>query len=144
MEPEPLTVETESTADERAFLDEQIIAFNFARTGVPFGGFVSCLVRDSAGAIVAGVHGHVWGGCCQIHTLWVHESLRGQGHGTRLLDAAEAEAARRGCDQVILDTHSFQAPDFYRKHGYTLLGTVDGYPHGHQKFYFGKRLTPAP
>jgi hypothetical protein len=55
--------------------------------------------------------------------------------------AAEREALGRGCRQAILDTHSFQAPDFYPRLGYLLCGTADDYPVGHQQLYFQKRLS---
>ncbi len=137
--------ESEPAADDVGFLNNQINAYNIALTGVPFGGSVSSFCRDEAGAVVAGIHGYVWGECCQIELLWVCAALRGQGYGTRLLRAAEAEATRRGCTQVVLDTHSFQAPGFYRKLGYDIVGVVEGYPHPpHQKIYLSKRLPGQP
>ena len=47
----------------------------------------------------------------------------------------------RGCTQALLDTHSFQAPDFYVQQGYIIYGTIDDYPLGHQKHYLRKSLT---
>ena len=65
-----------------------------------------------------------------ISHLWVHPLQRGQGLGRSLLHAAEQEAARRGCEQVVLSTHSFQAPAFYERLGFTRAGAVTGYPRG--------------
>ena len=60
--------------------------------------------------------------------------------GTRLLDAVEREARRRGCDRIVLTTFSFQAPDFYRKHGFVVLAATEDHPHGHQHLLPRKRL----
>ena len=47
---------------------------------------------------------------------------------------------RRGCAGVRLDTTSFQAPDFYKRHGYTEFGRIDGYPPGHARIWLMKRF----
>ena len=124
-----------------AFLERQIVAFNPERTGIRDGSLLASFVRDDGNAIVAGLYGWTWGGTCEIRYLWVDERLRGQGHGRRLLAAAEGEALRRGCSQVILATHSFQAPGFYRKLGYATLAVIDDYPRGHQQLLMRKALS---
>lgn len=136
----PIHLEREPAAGDIEFLQSQVNAYNLAGTGVPFGGHLACFIRDGEGQIVAGLWGWTWGDCAEIRTLWVHEALRGQGYGSRLLRAAEAEARARDCTQVILDTHSFQAPHFYRRRGYERVGLVEGYPTPHQKLYLRKRL----
>lgn len=80
------------------------------------------------------------GGCCEIKYLWVREDQRGQGYGTRLLASPETEAIARGCQQIVLSTHSFQAPDFYRKFGYDIVGAYDNYPKGYQQIFLRKSL----
>jgi ribosomal protein S18 acetylase RimI-like enzyme len=97
------------------------------------------LVHDDQDELVAGLCGHTWGGCCEIRQVWVHESLRGQGLGRQLLESAEAEAKYRKCSQIILTTHSFQAPNLYRRLGYELVATLDDYPQGHSQLIFRKR-----
>jgi ribosomal protein S18 acetylase RimI-like enzyme len=97
-------------------------------------------LRDESGAIRAGLAGHTWGGCCEIRFLFVREGERRTGIGSALLSAAEREAVARGCDQIVLSTHSFQAPDFYRRHGYREVGRAEGYPRAHAQLYFAKRL----
>src|ERR1051326_7354832 len=131
----PLVIETQPAHADVDFLEEQINAYNIAQTGIDFGGLLACFARDEANQIVAGLMGWTWGDCCEIRSLWVHADLRGQRYGTHLLQAAEEEAARRGCAQVVLNTHSFQAPEFYRKRGYEIVGVVDGYPYEHQNLY---------
>ncbi len=143
MDNQPLRIETAPNPADLAFLDERINEFNIASTGIPFEGEFASFVRDTRGTIIAGIAGWTWGGCCYIHTLWVLESLRGQGHGARLLQAAEHEAIARDCHLITLETHSFQAPGFYTKFGYTLVGRVDGYPRGHTKLWLQKLLGSA-
>ena len=58
------------------------------------------------------------------------------------MDAAEQEAAARGCLRMALSTHSFQAPDFYRERGYAEAGRTPGYPAGHSQVHMVKELVP--
>ncbi len=137
-----LTIENEPTPQDVQFLDDQLTEFNFAQTGIRDGRLLASFARDEARQIVAGIYGWTWGGTCEIRYLWVKGELRGHGYGRRLLAAAEVEARSRGCTQMVLDTHSFQAPGFYRKYGYEVVGIVDDYPRGGQKIFLTKRLQP--
>jgi ribosomal protein S18 acetylase RimI-like enzyme len=123
-----------------AFLDDRIFEFNAAATGYSDGSLLAGTVRTAQGEIVAGFSGHTWGAYCELAYVWVHEAYRGQGLGTRLLHAAEAEAQSRGCEQVVLSTHSFQAPGFYERLGYGRLFALEGVPRGHQKVFYAKTL----
>jgi ribosomal protein S18 acetylase RimI-like enzyme len=122
-----------------ALLDERLHAFNVLATGLDDGRPLHGSVEDS-GAIVAAISGHTWGGCFEIVQLWVHEKWRGRGLGTALLQAAEAEARRRGCTQATVSSHSFQAPAFYEKYGYERVLEVADYPKGHAKLHYLKRF----
>jgi ribosomal protein S18 acetylase RimI-like enzyme len=134
-------VGTGDVEDLNALLDERLLAFNVAVTGIRDGAALHAEVRDAAGAIIGGVTGHTWGGCCEIAMLWVHEEQRRMGIGSALMAAAEAEARRRGCELVTLSTHSFQAPGFYARLGYEQVGTIVDCPKGHAKIYLVKRLA---
>lgn len=121
-------------------LDDRINAFNADRTGIRDARYLSIMLRSGDGVLYAGLHGHSWGGCCEIKLLWVAEDRRGTGLGSHLLRSAEAEAIRRGCRLILLATHSFQAPDFYRRHGFSHLAAVDDYPKGYSELFMVKRL----
>ncbi len=122
-------------------LEDEIYRFNEGATGHHDGRLLAFFLRDASGALRAGLAGHTWGGCCEIRFLFVRESERRTGLGSALLGAAEREAVARGCDRVFLSTHSFQAPDFYRRYGYVELGRAEGYPHGHAQIYLAKGLV---
>ena len=126
-----------------AELRERIIAFNIAVTGYDDGRSLSCFLRHENGELYAGLDGFTWGGYAMIEWLWVAEGERGSGLGRRLVLAAEREAAARGCSVVRVNTHTFQAPDFYRTLGYSEIGTAQDAPVGYAEVFFAKRL-PVP
>ena len=123
------------------FVDEQINQFNFAATGIRDGRFLAIVLRDADGRIYAGLSGHTWGGVAEVRLLWVDEARRHTGIGSRLLEAAEHEAVARGCTKMVLSTHSFQAPGFYRKHGFVVVGEFADYPRGHRSMFLEKPLA---
>ena len=133
-------IETDPDPKDVQFLDDRITDFNFAATGIYDGKLLSIFLRNEKNEIMAGIYGWTWGGTCEIRSLWVHVDWRGKGIGRELLCQAEAEAIRRGCTQIVLDTHSFQAPGFYTRQGYQIVGAHQDYPKGHQAYYLEKKF----
>jgi GNAT superfamily N-acetyltransferase len=131
---------TEPTPSEIQYLEERLYEFNTAATGIGGGEWLAIFARDEDGRIVGGICGSTWGGGAEIRQFWVEESRRNHGLGTKLLRAAEDEARRRGCWQMLLMTFSFQAPAFYAKHGFEVIAVVPDYPRGHQNLLLRKRL----
>jgi GNAT superfamily N-acetyltransferase len=121
-------------------LSERIYEFNVDATGFDDRRFLSATRRGDDRTLEAGLTGWTWGGCCYIDLMWVRADLRGTGLGARLLEAAEAEARARGCGQVLVFSHTFQAPDFYRRHGYVEYARTEDSPRGHADLHFVKNL----
>jgi ribosomal protein S18 acetylase RimI-like enzyme len=136
-----LVVETDPTPDDLRFLRDRLNEFNASATGITDGNFLALFARAADGSPVAGVFGWTWGGTCYVRYLFVSANLRRQGHGTRLMHAIETEARFRGCQQIVLETHDFQAPRFYQKLGFGIVGRVDNYPQGHQFLMLVKHLV---
>ena len=90
--------------------------------------------------IVGGVIGETYWEWLYINLLWVKDELRGRGYGHRLLTMAEAEARQRGAKNAYLDTFSFQAPGFYKQHGYQVFGELPDFPPGHRRYFLKKRF----
>jgi GNAT superfamily N-acetyltransferase len=133
--PHPLDIER---------LEVQIRREASAATGLGEEIDLAIFVR-SGGMVVAGISGWTWGDCCELQSLWVEPALRGRGIATQLLEAAEAEAAARGCRQTVHFTYDFQARALYESHGYELVGRVENFPSGSDALWYRKRLErPSP
>lgn len=127
-----------------ARLDEELAEFNFDATGIRDARDFAVALHDEGGALMAGVQGWTWGATCWVERLWVREHARHRGLGRRLLMAVESEARARGCGQLALTTHSFQAPEFYRRLGFETVGELADYPLGHASLLLRKQLRQTP
>ncbi len=125
------------------FLRDNVVNVNLARTGVSEWHPAGFFLKSARGEWLGGLTGYIWGGWLHVNLLWVSETLRGKGHGSRLMDAAEAFAVERGAFAATLETHSFQAPDFYVKRGYAVFGRLEDYPPGHTKLFLRKLLASS-
>jgi GNAT superfamily N-acetyltransferase len=134
----PLVISDTGGLRER--LEREINAFNATVTGHHDGRILCIAGRGNGGDLRAGLFGWTWGGCGYIDLLWVRDDQRGSHLGARLLATAEKEIKRRGCDQVALSTHTFQAPAFYARFGYQECGRTPAYPHGHDHIHLVKQL----
>lgn len=121
-------------------LEAHLDAFNAKATGLGDAKAISILLKRDDGELFAGLHVHAWGLVCFVKLLWVHEKERKRGLGSTMLKAAEDEAIRHGCHKMMLWTHSFQAPDFYVRHGFVKVVTVPDNPVGHTDILMMKHL----
>ncbi len=100
----------------------------------------SITIKDEEGKLVGCVMvSFLWNGM-EIGTLWVDETKRGQGLGTKLMAMAEDEGKRRGATFAYTNTFTWQAPGFYEKLGYTLYGKLEDFPAGNELSYYRKDL----
>ena len=114
--------------------------YNVQQAGDPQSQQLCFSLRTSNNEVVGGLIGKTYWNWLYIDLLFVKEELRGFGYGHRLLEIAEAEARKRGATNVYLDTFSFQAPNFYKQHGYRVFGELADFPPGHQRYFFTKQL----
>lgn len=137
-------IELTETADERleALINDGLNAFNDGVTGYSDRRPLSVVVRDpESGEILGGAKGRTSLGLLFVELFWLPERLRGSGLGSRILQMMEEEGRRRGCRAGVLFTISFQAPDFYRRHGWRVFGEVPCEPPGTARVFMTKELV---
>ncbi|POG22315.1 N-acetyltransferase [Aeromonas bestiarum] len=105
-------------------LVDNLRQFNFQMMGEERSKPLMVVIRDDSGEIVGGIAGRTIYHQLLIEVLWVHDDKRGQGLGIQLMEVAEREAKARGCIAAQVDTLSFQAPKFYEKMGFQIVGKV--------------------
>ncbi len=135
-----IKVEDKPAPQDIQLLFRNLNEYNFAKTGQR-GQFISVFVRDDEGQIIGGAQGWTAFEWLHIDVLWLKESLRGKGVGRQLMEATEAEAKRRGCKYAKLETFSFQAPEFYKRNGYTVFAELDEIAGEHHWYFMKKNLS---
>jgi GNAT superfamily N-acetyltransferase len=135
----PDILPSRNPAQDRKWLLDRLVAFNESRTGPSSSASYVILLYDRAGGRplggLAGVSFYDW---FYVELVFVPEHLRHAGWGSKLIRQAEAEAVRRNCVGVWLDTYGFQARGFYEKHGYEVFGVLDDHPRGTQRAFMRK------
>lgn len=129
-----------ATQEERDAILTPLRAYNASKAGTTVSEQIALLVRNDRDEILGGLYGRVFYQWFFIELLSVPELARGQGMGSKLMQMAEELAREKECIGIWLDTFDFQAPEFYKKHGYSELGHIADYPPGHKRFFFQKRL----
>lgn len=144
--PKPVTSAEELAIDEKpkpsevAFVSDQLESFNKQVVGRDDFRPIHLVIREH-GNVVAGLNGLTGWNWLYVQTLWVKDSLRHHGLGTRLLEHAETMAKRRGCVGACLSSFDFQAPEFYERFGYSKFGKIDAYPEDKSLHFLSKRFA---
>ncbi|OJU79981.1 MAG: GNAT family N-acetyltransferase [Chlamydia sp. 32-24] len=79
----------------------------------------------------------------QLHIkyLFVEKKYRGQGIATQLMNHALEFGKKRGCHFAFVETMSFQALEFYRRCGFVIDFSREGYAKNTAFHYLKKNLT---
>lgn len=102
---------------------------------------VCFIARNDADEIIGGITGTAYWGHMHIDFLWVSPEARGQRIAEQLMQQIEEHSRAKNYRLMVVDTFSFQAPDFYRKQGYQEYGILKDHPKGHTRYFFEKRLA---
>ncbi|WFU31343.1 GNAT family N-acetyltransferase [Bradyrhizobium brasilense] len=110
-------------------IEEGLAQFNEEKAGYRDSRPLAVLLSDpESNAVVGGLLGRTSLGLLYINWFFLPASVRNRGLGGRIIVKAEDEARQRGCCKAVVRTISFQAPEFYQRHGYRVLGQTDCKP----------------
>lgn len=130
----------EITKEDETEIFQGLLEYNLARIEDKNPKDLGIYFENESGQKLAGLIGNTHGNWLSIKFLWVDKELRGNKIGSKILMQAEKIAKERGCKYVFLDTFSFQAPEFYKKHGYKEVFTLEEYPITGKRYYFTKTI----
>jgi GNAT superfamily N-acetyltransferase len=139
--PELTLTDTPSDAAE-AIIEHGLADYNEEQAGYRDSRDLAVLVTDPQDHVRGGLLGRTSLGLLFIDLFYLPPGLRQSGTGTRLLKMAEDEAVRRGCVSGVLFTISFQAPEFYSRHGWREVARVPCLPPGTSRIVMSKNLLP--
>ena len=120
-------------------LGEGLSAHMVQKTGMMQAPF-SLEALDESGEILGGLCAYERNKRVYIIFLHVAEKKRSQGIGTLLLKELERQAVALGCEKIHVDSAEFQAPEFYRAHGYEQIGCINDFFGGYDWLFFSKNL----
>lgn len=135
-----VTVDPAPTEADLAAVEAGLSAYNQRFIGPPDRRPLARVLRAVGGTIRGGLVGDTSRGWLYVDYLWVADELRGSGWGSRLLAEAEGEAVARGCHRAYLETNDYQAPDFYLRRGYAVVGRIPDFSGDHDRLYLTKHL----
>lgn len=140
---DPPVIETWQQPDQEivAAIDAGLHAYNESVIGQYQLHRIAVVARDEADTIIGGSYGDLLWDWCYVKRLWVHANWRKHGLGSNLLHGIEAAAIEQGFSRFHLETTSFQALEFYQKHGYSLFGVLNDKPVGHKRYYLKKIIS---
>ena len=121
-------------------LEQHLADFFTAHGAHPKDSSLAIFVRDDHGIIVAGLDAKTGWDQMYIRTLYVAETLRGQGIGRQLLEQAETEGRQRGCHTAWLMTSTEEARRFYEARGYACFGEVERHATNCARYFMKKRI----
>ncbi|WP_205954840.1 GNAT family N-acetyltransferase [Pantoea stewartii] len=122
-------------------IEEGLNDFNDLMTGMSDRQPLAVLIKSKTnGKVLGGMQGRSSLGLLFIDLFYLPPELRRMGVGTEILFRFEDEGRKRGCTAAILYTISFQAPDFYKKHGWEEFGCIECKPEGASRIFMKKCL----
>jgi ribosomal protein S18 acetylase RimI-like enzyme len=139
MEEHNFLINDEEHSEEITFIEKELDKYNNQFVEPYFHRKLNVIIKDND-EIIGGIIGGTYWGWLYIDRFWIKKDFRKSGLGTKILQMAEKEAIGRGCQNAHLDTHDFQAVEFYLKNGYKIVSKLANLPRGFNKYLMKKTL----
>jgi GNAT superfamily N-acetyltransferase len=124
-----LFVDWSPDSRDHAALLQRLAGANLASGGPSGHRNIAAILRDpETGEAISGIWGTILYGWLFIELIYVVESDRRQGLGSRLLAAIENGAREQGCVGSWLSAYPFQAPGFFEKNKYEQFAGLGSAP----------------
>jgi GNAT superfamily N-acetyltransferase len=137
-----IVVPTAPDETHRDVVWKALVEYNDSKVGPSGFQPLAILINDPVtGEPAGGLWGKTAYNWCFVELFVIPEKFRGQDLGSKVLAQAEDIARERGCIGLWLDTYWFQAPEFYQKQGYEIVGTLPDYPRGGPRYFLKKNLV---
>lgn len=104
--------------------DEETMVKGFVEYETSHGIYVnykhfSIVLRGNSGIAIGVLNAFTAFAEIYVEDIWIDKNFRGRGYGRKLLQELENHYAGKGFNNINLVTSAFQAPEFYKKCGYT-------------------------
>ena len=143
MKEEKVTIISEMSPEDAQMMSAQLRNFNIEQSkGLstkPETSF-NLTLRSETGEVAGGIRSRAFYQSLTIDFLWIDEKFRRMGYGKELMLKVEELAKEEGCISANTMTYSFQAPQFYEKLGYKIVGAFEQYPDDIKKFFLEKKF----
>ncbi len=80
----------------------------------------SIIIKDSSGQPMGAVNAYTAFAEIYVDDIWIDKPFRDRGYGRKLLQELENHFKGKGFNNINLVTSAFQAPEFYKKCGFTV------------------------
>jgi ribosomal protein S18 acetylase RimI-like enzyme len=100
----------------------------------------SIFIKDQKQVVLGGISGVTFYGSLYMDSLWIDQTIRHQGWGTKLVKEAEKIGIERGARFATVNTMDWEGLIFYQKLGYDIEFMREGYDNDSKMYMLRKAL----